>query len=635
VLVAFIAFLLLAPSSKIEKVQIEKPKVLWLQDLSHSIDSSGTAPNKDVYFSKFEEIATDLNLEWETLPFSGKWNQDSSSQYLGTSTNVSEALKSAYDGYFNQNIAAVILASDGIYNQGYDPRYVQNNKNWPLFGWMIGDSAKQVDSKIDKVFHNKIAYKGNQFPIEVSVRINAPHEGLELELLENSQVLARKKIPSNVAEHSFKFLWQEEKAGLHTYRLRLTSLSNEKNLNNNEYLLYINIVENKKKILFISNSSHPDIAAIKSAIEDIEEYEFEIKKPIDITSSINDYNLLVLHQIPNRAQANLNSRLAAYKGNVLYMTGEKSIYNRLNSYQSFFKYQSPKEMESVKVHGSTLFTQFNLNPEIRSFFTKAPPLWSNQAPIVFEGKSEQLYNAQIFTVKTNQPVITFGTSAGRNYGLINGQGLWQWKLYDYRLNKSNDYFNILIRQMIRYMVSKESLQRFQVNLPSRILNNESLEINAEVYNPSFELTTEAVVEIKFSSETDQNFDYILNASGNTYKSIVEGLPAGRYSFTAKAQLGEESFVKKGNLFIEPINLEMQNTRADYRLLEDLAQNNGGEVIMADDWELLQSKLEDLDAPSISHAQIQMEEWVNIKYLFIFLLFLLGGEWLLRKRYGTY
>lgn len=39
-------------------------------------------------------------------------------------TNLSELLKGVYDLYGGQNLGAVVVASDGIYNEGSNPAYV-------------------------------------------------------------------------------------------------------------------------------------------------------------------------------------------------------------------------------------------------------------------------------------------------------------------------------------------------------------------------------------------------------------------------------------------------------------------------------------------------------------------------------
>ena len=400
-------------------------------------------------------------------------------------------------------------------------------------------------------------------------------------------------------------------------------------------MIYINIVENKKKIIFVSKQTHPDIGAFKSALKEIEEYDFKIVKPDDVLAPFKDVDLLILHQIPAKGDRKLSNYISSFKGNILYLTGEQTSYNYLNRYQKFFTYQAGIEMESVGVHGSAAFTKFNLEDDVRAFFQDAPKLWSNQKNIDFYGSHEHLYQSRIFNLNTEQPVMTFGELAGRTYGLINGEGLWQWKLYDFRENQNHDNFNMLIRQMVRYLVSKESLQRFRLDMPSRVLGNKALKVEAELYNPAFELTTAGTITLSLKHENGEEFKYSLNPSGSVYRTTINGLPSGKYTYSALAEIGDETFSKKGGVFIEPVEIELIETRANYALMQALSTKNDGEVFTDGDWDSLEETLKTLDPPSIAHQNEKMEQWINLKTLFFLILGLLALEWFLRKRNGAY
>lgn len=635
-LVSFICFLLLSPTTRVIDTEIEKPKVLWLQDNSIS---AGLELDSATWFSNYQErsaaLADELDVEWITIPFSDGNESQETIDFSGTTTNLSEVLSNSYDSYFNQNIAAVVLASDGVYNRGYDPRYVNNSNNWPLYTWVLGDTALQIDGKIEKVYHNKIAYKGNQFPIEVNTNVNVDFDKLQVTLKKDGKTLQSKTLKKGESNASFQFFHTESKVGLQSYRIELEALEGEKNLTNNVQLVYINIVENKKKIVFVTQQTHPDIGAFKSALKEIEEYDFSVVKEEDVLAPFKDVDLLVLYQLPAKADRKMSNYLSSFKGNILYITGGQTSFSYLNRYQNFFAYQPGAEMESVGVHGSTAFTKFNIEEDVRSFFQKAPKLWSNQNNIEFSGSHEHLYQSKIFSLNTEQPVMTFGELAGRTYGLINGEGLWQWKLYDFRENQNHGKFNTLIRQMVRYLVSKESLQRFRLDIPSRVLGNKPLKVEAELYNPSFELSTAGTITLALTHENGEEFKYTLNPSGNVYRTTINGLPSGKYTYSALAEIGDETFTKKGGFFIEPVEIELIETRANYPLMKALSTSNSGAVFTDGDWDSLEQSLKTLDPPSISHQNEKMEQWINLKTLFFLILVLLSLEWFLRKRNGSY
>ena len=633
-LVSLVCFFLLSPATRILNTEVEKPKILWIQDNSISVGlNKDSLAWREEFNEKTQALAAGLDIDWITVPLSENGGEEMS--FNAKTTNLSEGLSQNYATYFNQNIAAVVLASDGLYNRGFDPRYVNNQNNWPVYTWVYGDTALQVDAKIESVYHNKIAYKGNRFPVEINTSVNTEFEALRVTLTKDGKTLRTKTLKSGENKANFTFLISENEVGLQAYRVVLEELAGEKNLSNNAQMVYVNIVENKKKILLVSKQTHPDLGAFQAALKEVEEYEVALVHPDDVLAPLTDIDLLILHQLPEKGERKLSNYLSSFKGNVLYLEGGKTSYNYLNRYQDFFTYQSGNEMESVGVHGSQVFTKFNLDEDVRSFFQSAPKLWSNQSAITFNGNHENLYQSRIFSLNTEQPVMSFGELGGASFGLINGEGIWKWRLYDYRENGNHDNFNTLIRQMVRFLVSKESLERFRVEIPSRVMSNKPLSVVAELYNPAFELSVTGEVTVIFKNEEDQRFSYKLNPSGNIFKTVVNGLPSGKYTYRATAELGEERFMKTGGFFIEPVEIELLETRANYPMMQDLAESNSGRVLMDGDWNTLQSELENLNPPSIAHQNERLEQWINLKGFFFLLLALVSLEWFLRKRNGAY
>ena len=292
-------------------------------------------------------------------------------------------------------------------------------------------------------------------------------------------------------------------------------------------------------------------------------------------------------------------------------------------------------MENVTVHRQTTFTRFKLLEETAAFFTQAPALWSNQGAMAFAGEHEDLYRAKIYNVKTPQPVMTFGEIGGRNFGLINGEGIWQWRLYDFKQNQNHDKFNTVIRQMVRFLASRESLTRFRIDVPTRVFSNAPINIDAELYDPAFELTTKGEVSIELIHESGKKYDFALNTSGSYYQITLNGLPSGKYKYLAKAELGKEVFTKSGFIFIEPVVAELLETRANYSLLNNLAIQNNGIAVMQNQWSDLENALLKLEAPAIAHQNTEVKEWIHLKWIFGILLLLLGLEWVIRKRNGGY
>jgi hypothetical protein len=54
-----------------------------------------------------------------------------------------------------------------------------------------------------------------------------------------------------------------------------------------------------KKYLLLANSPHPDIAAIKTAVEANKNYSVDVQFIDDYTAKVAAYSLVILHQLPS------------------------------------------------------------------------------------------------------------------------------------------------------------------------------------------------------------------------------------------------------------------------------------------------------------------------------------------------
>jgi hypothetical protein len=65
-----------------------------------------------------------------------------------------------------------VLAGDGLYNRGMNPLYASAQVRFPVYPIALGDTTPQQDAFVSKVNFNRIAFLGNEFPIEVIVGAN-------------------------------------------------------------------------------------------------------------------------------------------------------------------------------------------------------------------------------------------------------------------------------------------------------------------------------------------------------------------------------------------------------------------------------------------------------------------------------
>ena len=93
---------------------------------------------------------------------------------------------------------------------------------------------------------------------------------------------------------------EAKQAGLQHYHVALTPIKGEVTVANNVQDFFIDVIDRRQKILILSNSPNPDIAAIKGALEKNDNYASGISLASDYTKSFPDIILLYYTSCPQQ-----------------------------------------------------------------------------------------------------------------------------------------------------------------------------------------------------------------------------------------------------------------------------------------------------------------------------------------------
>ncbi len=165
--------------------------------------------------------------------------------YSGLSTDYTTLFDNIYTKYSNRNLGAIVLMSDGIYNKGMNPIYSFKKLEVPVYTVALGDTAQKRDVLINEVLHNRLAYLGNEFPIEISVEAKeAAGENLQVQLRRKGElVFSQELIVEN--EYLLKTIpvtLPAEETGLQKYTVVVSSIENEVTRVNNRKDIFIDSV---------------------------------------------------------------------------------------------------------------------------------------------------------------------------------------------------------------------------------------------------------------------------------------------------------------------------------------------------------------------------------------------------------
>ena len=615
--------------------EVEKPVIIIAQDNSASLVANKDSLDiKTTYTTEIQTLISSLkeNFDVKTYQFDSESKPSETFDFKGKETDISKALNDIENNYVNKNIGAIILASDGIYNKGKNPIYDIKKLNAPIYSIALGDTTALKDVWIQAVNHNQIAYLGNTFPVEVIINaIDLKNEEVTISISHKGKTIQSKNISitSENFSNTIQFVIDADKPGVQTYQVNVTLPKNDKNKFNNSFSFIVDVIDNREKILILANAPHPDISAIEQSIASLQTYEVEIALAAEFTKPLKPYALIITHQtallptrLTNEIKANNQSVLCIGNDVMNPITGVN--IKRLNDSRK-------NDVEAVYRKDFTLFT---ISTELQNFLKDLPAVKCNFANTVSGNTVNSLLTQKIGLVETDYPLLYFTEINSIKLGAFVGDGLWRWRMRDYVEHENQHLFNELISKTVQYLSVKADKSFFRVHTKKIINENEPIEFNAEVYNQSYELTTEPEVQLQLKDENGKTYDYIFTKKQNMYYLPVGRFSAGEYSYEARVKYGEKLFVKSGIITVKEIVSEKINTVANHQLLYQMANESGGQLVYRNQIQQLASIINsNQNITSITYSHRQLTDLVQLKWLFFFILLLLSIEWFLRKYNG--
>lgn len=643
--IGLLAFLLLSPMLKTIFRTSEKPVIIFAQDNSASLTvGNDTAFYRQQYPQMAAALIDELQDDYEvkTFAFADKVTEGAAYDYNGMQTDMSALIDELLVRFANRNIGALIIASDGIYNHGVNPLYNTSRIKFPVYTVALGDTSVHRDLLVSKINFNRIAFKGNTFPIEVLAEAHmlaGTRTTLTVTRAGNTIFSKAIEVTSDDFYETINLQLEANEAGLQRYNIRLAPVADEITTLNNSQDIFIDVLDARQKILILAAAPHPDIAALRSAIESNYNYEVDVKMAAEFDGVVQGYNLIVLHQLPSAKLPveNVLKNAANAKLPVLYVLGISTDINRFNGLDAGLRITANQVNfnEALPVLNPD-FVLFNLSDDTRKAVNDWPPLVAPFGDYRLLTSASVLMVQKIGSLTTELPLVVFNQNLETRTGIVAGEGLWKWRMHNYLKNNNHQAYNEVVTRMIQYLAVKVNKRFFDVAGANNFTENEPVVLSAEVYNQSYEPINEPEVEITITNSDGDTYPFVFGKTARAYQLNTGALPVDNYTWEAKVHVGDKVFTDRGAFSISPLNIETINTRADHNLLYQLAEKTNGQMIYPDALPRLADALRQrADITTITYSTRQYTELVNLPWILILIIALLAAEWLLRKRNGSY
>lgn len=640
---SILVLLLFNPKLLNEIKQVEKPIIIFLQDVSSSILNYS---DSIYYTSEFKTIIEKNNnilsekYDVYTYNFSDEINEGVNIDFEGKNTDISHAFDEIVNRFYNRNLAAVVLASDGNYNKGVNPFYKTSELNCPIFTMAIGDDTPEPDIQINNVRHNEIAYFENEFPIQFDILSNFDSDQKhQISVINNGKTIYTEDlILKKQTPISKEIFIEANNEGIQFYNIIINEFDGERNTENNHQKVAIEILKNLQNILILSSSPHPDVAALKSALEEGKNYKVSKSLFHKFNEEIEAYNLIILHQIPDFTNRNKNllDNIIKSETALFFIGGKGNKWSEFNKVQEFVEVKTKNVMQEIFPVINRDFGPFQLSEECEKFIESATPLQAPFGDVILKEDCSSLFTQKIEGINTNNELLFFAEKEDKNWAILLAEGLWKWKLFDYQKNESHNNFNELFQSISQYLTLNKDKRKLRLQYPKMIDEGTTFYMDAQLYNDNYQLIEDAEMSLVLTDPSEKEFIYSLSPNMRNYQTSIKNLNKGSYEFKVNSKFKNEYAEQNGTFVVLESKLEQEQKIANWKTLKQLSSNTNGQFIKKESFE----NYSEIISSNINNTQkVYFNEYlsdlIKQKSIFLLLLLCLFLEWIIRKRLGTH
>lgn len=632
-LVFFLLMLvLLNPSITKESIINQKAKLSVLVDNSSSItffkkDSLVHAILQNFKTHKKLNKRFDINY----YSFGNLFQQSDSFSFDENQTDISMPLERISKIQKNAS-NAIVLLSDGNQTIGNDYEYTSIKD--PVFPIVIGDTTEYQDVKIAQINVNRYSFINNQFPIESILQYEGTQTiKLRYSLENNGKIIFSERI--NFSEknnsHILKTFIKATKEGTNFFTSKIEYLENEKNIVNNSKNFSVEVIDKQSEVLIISSFYHPDLGALKKAIESDKQRKVTIKIVDNKNIQLNKYQLVVLYQ-PNNKFNIIIDQLNSNKSSFMLITGSKTDWLFLNNKSLGINKKNINQLENYTArfyNGFLNFSQKNIG------FENFPPMIDYYGETTVSIPHQTLLYQNINGFSSQNPLLATANHNNQKKVFLFGEGLWKWRSSSFLKNNSFQYFDEFIGNLVQYASNKKIRNRLDLDITSFYNANSSIQIGAFYVDENYRFDDRATILFTIknknkNSKKKKTFPFSL--SGSSYQLELTSLEAGEYEYTI--EVDGQNISKKGTFKVNEFLVEEQFTNANSYKLELLAQKTNGKLYFEDKHRLVIDDLvTDNRFSTIQKSKKTIDKLVNWQWIMLLIIGLLSLEWFIRKYIG--
>lgn len=635
ILYLIILFLLLNP---VLNISYQSDRILnWniFLDNSSSIKYHKT-PSLNSIKSGYQEIRAKLlekNISFNSFIFDNKIDLIQASNFDGDglTTNYWKVFDLIVDS--EKNLAGAIIISDGIITEGKNSVDDLINLKIPIHVIGIGERSELVDISIHSLDVPTVVLKGDKVDLKVTIQsLGNINERLSLSLYRESKLLGSKPIRlsgmGSINEANFRFNAKE--IGRQKFEVRVSSVKDEINIQNNRQYFSLLILKDKYKVALITGSPNKNTSPIKKIIK--KNKRIKLDHYVRVRDKKFKPDIKIFWKSPYELIIFDNYPIKPLSPNFIRILGKKLITNQSGLMHVTGPNQNNKSLNGINsILGITLVDSTQISEKVYWDFIK-----TNNSDIDYPPLEQSLFLIGESTTADSLAIFESGwplwlRNNNNNFRSVIFATSELNVLYHFQDNENqNNLFNSILNTEVGWLLKTDASNEnyFRLNKDS-FQQGEMIKLTGTqpFDSPSF------VNSINFTIVKDHEEKYYGDIDYNYERDRWEGefraSKPGSYLYKLFMAESNQPF-QTGTFKVLESQIELNQVYLNQDLLKNISKNTNGKYFHWDD----RDELLKLISPKVRREfKADIIKLTESRFVLIMLIILLCIEWTLRRIKG--
>ena len=597
----------------------------------------------------------------------------------GEATRIGSALVDVLREARSSALGAVVLISDGADNSGeLDAARLAEIAGYgvPVHAVGVGRESIPEDIELESVAVSDQVMPGSRISAQVSIRYAEPGEA-RLRVYDGDAVVASEPVtlPEGAGITTRWVEFDVGEAGVKDLRFSLDPLPGEGNVTNNTRYRTVVVPEARRSILYVEGEPRWEYKFIRRALDEDPAvrlasllrttpnkfYRQGIDSPDELEGGFPEdretlfqYDGLVIGSfsaagLTEEQQEHIRDFVSERGGSLLMLGGRRGLADggwgnsvvaealpvQLPDLDAASFMRVPVPVELTAEGQESLVTRLDADRETNSeLWLGMPDIADFQYVGAVKPGAVTLLEAEVRG--TAQPLLVhqrFGR--GQVYVLASG-GTWRWQM---QLPSEDQRHETFWRQILHALVSATPERVVLTAERPYYVDEDEVVLRARVRDGGFEPVGNASVELSVSGDAiagdpaaaEPVLMQPVSGEPGAYEATVLADAAGLYRFEASAEVGEETLGRAGYSVRRATGVsEHFQIQQNRPLLARLASLTGGRYFTLGQLDELPETIQFSEAGIVERELLDL--W-NMPLVFLLLLLLKAGEWVLRLFWG--